>query len=194
MAHLPEHVGGEEQQGQARSFPQLAALEMTSERRGEHGHGEAEGEEEQADLVEQPQADDQAERTPQPRVVCPDESRQEQDRDGPEHEVEGVHRVEAGQGQVHRGDRHREGRERLGEASPAELAGQTRGQPHEETEEQGRHEAHREERVAQEPAHGREHHDRQRGVIDIAPVEMIGAGEVIEFVPEQAVSPAGGQM
>ena len=36
--------------------------------------------------------------------------------------------------------------------------------------------------------------DRQRRVIHIAPIEVAGAGEVVELVTEQAVAPAGGEL
>jgi len=48
--------------------------------------------------------------------------------------------------------------------------------PHEETEKQRGDDSQREQRIAEQRANACQHHDRQGRVIDVAPVEMVGAG------------------
>ena len=194
VPQLPEHVRAQEHEGQHYAFPQLPPGQVPAKGGDKHSDGQAEREEQQADLVQKAYADHQAERAPQPHIVGAREAGHEQGGHRPEHEIEGVHRVETGEGQVLGSDRHRQPRQRLCEAPPAELAGQPGRQPHQEPEEQCRHEPDREETIAEKTADTREHEDRQRGVIHVAPIEMAGAGEVVELVAEQTVAPAGGEL
>jgi hypothetical protein len=167
---------------------------MPPERCEKDGDGQAEGEEENADLVQKARAHHQAEWAPQPGIVGAGEAGHEEGRHRPEDEVEGIHRVKASEGQELGSDSHREGGERLREAPPAKLAGQSCRQPYEKSEEQRRHETHGEQRIAEKPAYTRQRHDGQRRMIHIPPVEMVGAGEIVELVAEQAVAPPRGEL
>src|SRR5262245_43639640 len=116
---------------------------MPSEWREQHGYGQAECEEQHADLVQQTQADDHAEKAPESHIVAADEAGHDERPESPEDEIEGVHRVKPGESKVLRRDGYRQPGERLGEATAIHFTSQARRQPYEQSAEQRGNDAQR---------------------------------------------------
>jgi len=174
--------------------PQLPAAQMTAERRRDHRHGEPSGEQQQADLVEQSDAEESAENEPEPGLSAGDEPDQQPEAQRPEEQVEGVHRVVAEDAEQLGHDGNREPSEPLRGPAAAQLSRQPCGEQDQAAVEQRRQQADGEDAVTEQRAHAGEHGDRQRRLVDVAPGKMVGAGEVVELVAKEPVARAGPEL
>jgi hypothetical protein len=90
--------------------------------------------------------------------------------------------------QVLRRDQRSGHGQRLGEPAPAEHARRETDDQHHRRAGERRQETEREQRIAEQVPHDPEHADRQRRMVDVAPVHVLAAGEVVELVAEDAVA------
>ena len=79
----------------------------------------------------------------------------------------------------------------LGETPAAEFAGEESGEEHHGGAGEGRGQTDAGEPIAEESADDSSDEGDERGLIDVAPGEVLAAGEVIELVDEEAVLTAG---
>ncbi len=182
----PDQVGEEEKQGDGAADPgPLAGEQPALPGQQQPGHDRG-AKEEHAVLVEQRHAGQDAERDPELAAAAVDHAQQQPGAAHPAQGLEGVHRVEAADGQVD--GRHAAGQrgQELGEARAAHLFRQPAAEPRQRRHGQRRHQAQHEQRIAEHRAQQAQEQDRQGRVVDIAPGQMVAAGDVVELVAEHA--------
>jgi len=196
VLHLPEHVRGEERAGDRGREPGPGRSEPAAFGRRHEAHGEPEAEPEHADLVEEAEAEQHAEPEPRARIGAVPDTRQHERGAAPERGLEAVHRVEARDAQIDRGDPRRERRQALGGPPAAELARQQRHHDNRPTVRQRREELDREERVAERLVHEPQERRRQRRVVHVPPRQPPRALQVVELVGHVVVRqrPGGEQV
>ena len=194
VARLPEKVRAREAHRDEPTEPRIARREMPTQWRCHQGRGHARADEENADLVHEAEPRDGPEEEPEARLVALDDACEEEREERPEHQVEGVHRVVPCEGEVDGGQGHAERREALCESPPAQGHGEARAQQHQGRTRESRDGSQDPDRVAEEATRDPQHGYGKRRVVDVAPVEVVGAGEVVELVAEERVDGGRGQM
>jgi hypothetical protein len=155
------------------------------QRQGEEGHRM---------FVEQPDSDQRPEGQPQCRMGPAPQAHRHIRGSHPEEGLEAVHGQHAGEGGEYRRDQRGHRRRHLRRAPAAELPGHPSGEEDQQGASEGRKEADGEERIAESPAPERGDRRDQRRVIDIAPRQVLAAGDEVQLVDPVAVAPAEGEM
>jgi hypothetical protein len=145
-------------------------------------------------LVEQPETGDQAEQQPEPAIPGVDDADHDQGAEEPEQHLEGVHREEVEEEEVDRRDQRTERGDRLGRPPAAQFAGEPAGEKDHEGSGQERYPAEGGQRLAEELAGEPRQPGGERRVVDVAPGEVLAAGDIVELVPEPAIGVEGGEM
>ena len=194
VPRLPQHVRQEEGGGDRPRDPRPGRGEPSTVRREQQADQQAAAEPQRADLVQEPEAQDHAEDEPVARGAGVERLDQHQDREGPEEEIETVHgEVPVGAEEDER-ERGAERREDLGVAPAPEPARDQPGEEHGRRSRERRHDAQGDERVAEGRPHHRQDRDRERRMLHVAPVEVLGAGQVVELVAEVPVARDRGEL
>ena len=142
-------------------------------------------------LVLEPEAGEEAEQYPETWVTAANDADHDQHTSHPEDRLKAVHRQNAVDHQVDRGDEYGESGQRLGKGPTAELARDQHGQSHHSRAGQHRQDPQRRQRAAERQRDlGVDRH--QRRAVDITPVEVAGAVEEVELVAEVAVPEKAG--
>ncbi len=149
---------------------------------------------EHADLVEKPETEHHAQRGPARGRRTLDQPDDPPGRQRPEEDVERVHRVVVVERQV-LGSGQRPGHgERHGPGASPERPRQETDDGDGGSAEERREQSQCEERIAQQGSRQPEAEDGERWVVDVAGRQVVGAGEVVELVPEVSVPRAGQQV
>ena len=88
----------------------------------------------------------------------------------------------------------RERRQNLRERASAEFARDFSGQPNRYRSGEGWEKTHADERVTKKMAPDPRHERDERWMIDIPPIEMLAASEIIKFIPKNSVATCGQEM
>jgi hypothetical protein len=152
--------------------------------------GEPDREHRRGVLVQERESAERAERQPQPRLAAQLDLDQDRQAAGPEQELEGVDGEDP---EEHLEDRRREhgaGGHELPPPAGAQARRGPAGQERRRRPRQRREQPDRGQRVAEQADHRGEQRRRQRRMVDEAPGEPAGAGDVVELVDEVAVAEA----
>ena len=106
----------------------------------------------------------------------------------PEIWLEAICAEQAAVGKILRSDEDADGAEQKGKAAAAEFAGDNGGLHDQQRRSQRRDETDAAERIAEDGAAEVDEKRDQRRLVNVAPGEMIAAGDVVEFVAEVAVA------
>ena len=162
--------------------------------REHESHGEAEPEEQKAQLVLEADAQDQPEDQPQGAAAAVEEAHHHVDGAEPERDVEDVHREDVAESEVERGDERAQRRQELAVAAGPEAASEELGEKHDRGSRDGSEEADAEGRVAEQQPGAAQDERAERRVVDVAPVEVLAAGDVVQLVPVQPVAADEGEL
>src|SRR5205085_7221798 len=105
----------------------------------------------------------------------------------PKQRLEDVHRQEVSEGEIERGDHGAERGERLRESRCAEASRDCAGEEHERGVGERGNDANGEERCAESVSNEPGEKADERRLIDVTPIEMLTAGEVVKLVAKVAV-------
>jgi hypothetical protein len=187
---LPEDVR-EHDESRERRAPERPLREEQSPLSCEEKPGdEGDREERHGVLVEEPDSDDDADREPESRIVPPDHADREPGARRPEERLQRVHGEEAVEPEVDRRHEDREGGDDLREPTATQLARYSPGEEHEERARERRRETDRVERVPEQEPRDLRHRGDERRMVDVAPGEMIPAGDEVQLVDPVAVAAA----
>ena len=109
----------------------------------------------------------------------------------PEERLKRVHGKKAIHGQVNRTEENHNGSKQLGETPAAQFADHPRGEQNLGRGRERREKTQGEQRISQEASCEPEDRRDERGVIDIAPGQMLAAGGIIQLVTKIAVATGG---
>ena len=160
---------------------------MAPGRRQHEPDGEPQPEQHRRVLVLEADPRDEAEEEPEARLAPHldlDEDRGEAE---PDQRLEGVHRVEGEHDAEDRRRQERRAGERLPERPRAEPPREAGREPDRQPARERRGEAEGQPAVAQQRARDPQQEDRQRRVVDVSPVETVGARDVVQLVDEEPV-------
>jgi hypothetical protein len=184
-------VREEEQQGHAPAQPGPAALQGLARARHDESRGEAEAEEERTQLVLETDAQDRPEHEPERRAPAVEEAHQHVHGAEPEDDVEGVHREDVADGEVQGGDERAEGREELAVTAGTQAACEELGEQHDRRTGEGGEETDAEDRVAEQEPGAAQEERAERRVVDVPPVQVLAARDVVQLVAVQPVATDG---
>ena len=183
---LPDKVGQKDRQRHRGAEPDPWPRELAAERcrndRDRHGGAEKEG----RMFVLEPETGEDAEHYPETWIAAANDTDQDQDAAHPKERLERIHRQDAIDRQVDRGDDDPETGESLGKRAAAELSGDQDRQRHHGSSRQHRQHPQRRQRTAEQQRDLGVHRDQRRAV-HIPPVQVARAVEEIELVAEVAV-------
>jgi hypothetical protein len=191
MLPLPDDVGQKDRQRDRSAEPDPGLEQLAAQRRGDDGNSDCGAEEEGRMLILEPKTGEDAEQDPETRVAAANDADQYQDAAHPEERFEGVHRQDAVDHQVDRGDDDSETGKSLCERAAAKLSGDRHGQRHQGDAGQNRQDPECRQRTAEKERDLGVHGDQRRAV-DVPPVEVAGAVQEIELVAEIAVPEEAG--
>ena len=192
--HVPRHVREEDEECDASAEPDPGPCEGPPLRRQQDPDHEGEGVDRHRVLVLQAEPGDEAEPEPQPLVAGLHDADDHVRAARPEQGLEGVHREEVVHHDVDAGQRARHGREAHREAPAAHLPREEAGEQDERRAGEGRGQPRREERGAERVPDEPGHHGDERGLVHVAPVEVLAAGHEVQLVAEVPVARRGGEV
>jgi hypothetical protein len=158
---------------------------------GEDEAGRDSGPEPQdADLVLEPQAEDDSEDDPLPGSgsFVEEDVREQIRGESPDQQVQGVHGEVVVEAHLHGSAQCREHRHLLREPSAAHAPGQQANKQHCERPRERRDEANRDERPAEHRRPHLQYQDRERRMVDISESRMIRARQIVELVAKVSVT------
>ena len=182
MLLLPPHEGTRERERDRGGRPRPRRREVPARGSQQQTDAETRAEPQHADLVQQADSEQRAERKPEACAATVQDARHDEHAERPQRVVDRVHRVVGAHRQHDRRAEHGERRDALRRAPASHLAGEQSRQEHRRGREERRQHAQRGERVAEELSHDRQQRDREGRMVDVAPVEPLRAVEEVELV------------
>ncbi len=187
MAGLPQDVGSEDGERQRGPQPDPGMPKRPAMRGRQHAHQDPETEERHRVLVVQPDTGQRAEGQPELLVPGLDDADHEPRPAHPEQGLECVHRQDVVQEQVDGGHGHARGRQALAEPPRPHLARERAGEEDLARRGEGGKETDGRKRLAEQCAHEACDQRDECRLVHVPPVEPLGAGQVVQLVPEVAV-------
>ena len=188
MAVLPDDVRKKDERCEGAADPEPAPTDDVPSTREHKPDHKTEAQEEDADLVQEADARDQAKDEPQPLVPAGKEPHDDPEENGPEEQVEHVHRVDAAEGQGDGQDGQGKAGEKARERTAPELFRDAGRDEDGRGSGEGCHDAQRKVGVTGELPDRPRHPPHEGRVVHVAPGRVSPAGHVVQLVAEDAVA------